>query len=458
MVAPGRQFAASADEDSIHIISERYLQIDADGAVVVDEAEVGDGRQGPLDMYPAIALGPDGSIHIVTRHGGDFDAGHEIRYTRRDPNGGWASPIVVGQPVARNYAVGVAAPSGGRVLVGHGRLIADVACAIDLYAIEGNAALALGSTPQTWLRADADLRLASTANAVVLASGTPGPGGSDPTHFAFAADGDGDVLAQWQASHVGHLGGGPRRGGPSLFVDAAGNIHLGYGADGSHHYALHGSDGTAIGGDVQTMNGLGTYHLGYGNGAVVASPDGMRVAAVALANADGDSESAAAEISWSESMDAGATFGPAQPTGFVTDGGDGRMRPRLLEVGGTLVLLYRDNAQGGIVLATSAWFEDEAGTSTGDPPGANDSTGDATGSADTTGVGGSSFDSSGSDGVTSTSPGTGVLSSSGLLPGDSDVGCGCTNRGPRPAPTVALWVLLGLAFVRRSGVHECEAP
>ncbi|MCH9682135.1 MAG: hypothetical protein K0V04_11925, partial [Deltaproteobacteria bacterium] len=38
VVAPGRQFAALAEDDRVHIISERYVQIDVDGASLVDEA------------------------------------------------------------------------------------------------------------------------------------------------------------------------------------------------------------------------------------------------------------------------------------------------------------------------------------------------------------------------------------------------------------------------------------
>ncbi len=451
VVAAGLQFAAAADDDSVHIIAQSYVQIDATAAVLRNEAEVSDERQTPLDMYPAIGVGGDGAIHVVTRHGGNFEVGHEIRYTRRAPATGWEPPIVVGQPVPRNYVVGVALPSGGRILVGHGNLVDDSFSRVELYAIEGAAAVPLGVTPQGWLRPDGDIRMASVGNAVLLATSTPGPGAADPTHFAYAANADGDVIAQWQANHVGHVGGAPRRGGPSLYVDDGGNIHLGYGGSASHHYARYTAAGMAAGADVQTHDDLGTYHLGYGNGAVVASPDGLRVAAVALQNSDNDEESADAELVVVESLDGGTTFGAAQPTGFIADGGDGRMRPRLLEVGGTLMLLYRDDAAGGIALATSLWFDEEPEGSTGSQPettGPGDEGTSGSASDDTSASEGPQSDTGGATQGTTSAGDTANEGSGGLLPpggtrGDEQ-GCGCSHPPSDGAPLLGLLGLLGL--------------
>ena len=451
VVAPGRQFAAASDATSVHIIAERYVQVDGLGSVLADEADVGDGRQAVLDMYPAITVGPDGTVHVVTRHGGSYEAGHEIRYASRPVAGGWSAPVIVGQPIARNYVVGVATPSGGRILISHGRLIENVGAVIDLYETDGATATLLGTTP-LWLRPDGDYRIAASGNAVVLASGSPGPGPADPVHFAFAGDGGADVLAQWQASHAVLLGGDARRGGPNLYVDETGRIHLGYGGAGTHHYARYEANGTAAV-NAQTMDALGTYHLGYGNGAIVSSPDGTRVVAVALQNTDGDGESADAEILYAESVDGGATFAPAQSTGFFTDGGDGRMRPRLFELGGTLMLLYRDNALGGIALATSPWFDEAPeGTGTGGESGAD---GTATSQAGDDGTATSAADSSTMTGAvdptmssSSGAAGASATDSRGALPPGgnrgSAEGCGCTSGRGSDAKWLALLALLWL--------------
>lgn len=457
LVSPGRQFAAEVDtDDRIHIIAERYSQIDVDANVLTDEADVGDASQGPLDMYPAIAIGPDGTVHVVTRNGGSFAGGNDLRYASRPAAGGWSAAVSVGTPVARNYVVGVAAPSGGRVLVTHGRQVQDVGAAIDVYEISGGVATLLGSTPTGWLRTDADYRLATIDNAVVLASGAPGPGATDGVRFALAADANADITAQWEGTNTVLAAGAPRRGGPSLYVAEDGGIHVGYGALETHHHTRFDITGVASS-EAQTMSGLGTWHLSYGNGAVVASPDGMRIVAVALENLDGDATSADANILFSESIDAGATFSAPQPTGLVTDGGEGRMRVRLFELGGTLALLYRDNAVNGIALATSPWFEEEPeGTSTGtttdvgddSSTSGDDPSGDTTTGPDATS--GASSSSSSSGPASATGGGSG-LTSGPLTPGsrgDSSEGCGCHSGPPRSLSFLAV-VLLALGRRRR---------
>lgn len=455
VVAPGVQFAAEADEDSVHIISQRYIEIDAAGVVLVDEADVGDGLQGPLDMYPALAVGSDGAVHVVTRNGGSGSGGTTVQYATRAAAGGWSAGVTVGAVVARNYSVGVAAPSGGRVLVTVSRHVEGSDSRIDLYAIEGQAASVLGSTPQGWLRPDGDYRLTSAGNAAVLASGSPWPNG--PTFFAFAADADTDVMAQWQAGVVNHTSGTDRRGGPSLTVDGGGLVHLGYGGAGAQYYARYDAAGTSLGGDVQVMDNLGTWHLSYGNGDVVSSPDGMLVVAVGLQNLDGDQTSAGASILLAESVDGGATFGPAVDTGLVTDGGEGRMRPRLFEVEGDVMLLYRDNGLGGIALATAPWFDEEPEGTTGGQTGTTgdggDDSSDAGGPEPSSGGGpGEETGAEGSTGADSAGGSTGATGLDPTAPADSDgsdeEGCGCRTDGN--SGSGALWgLLLGLVSVRR---------
>lgn len=451
IVAPGVQFSAEADDTTVHIISQRYVQIDAVGTVLADERDVGDGLQGPLDMYPAIALGPDGSVHVVTRNGGSGPGGTTVDYAVRAAAGGWSAPLTIGGSVPRNYSVGVAVPSGGRVFVSVSRVAGDSDSRIDLYAVEGGVASLQGSTPQGWLRPDGDYRLVSAGNAAVLASGSPWPNGS--TFFALAADASGDVMAQWEAGVVEHTSGSNRRGGPSLTVDGGGLVHLGYGGESAQYYARYDNAGTSLGGDVQVMDNLGTWHLSYGNGDVVASPDGMLVVAVGLQNLDGDQTSAGASILLAESVDGGATFGPPVDTGLVTDGGEGRMRPRLLEVEGTAMLLYRDNALGGIALATAPWFDEEPEGTTGQEPGtttdAGESSGDGAGTTGDDGPGGET-------GVAGSTSGTGTSGATGLEPTSPGVsteesGCGCRGGGRGSLFGLVLLCLLGLRRRRADG-------
>ena len=107
-VASGAQIdAVRGPGGRVHLISDRYFEFDCDGAVVVDEG-VGDGHQGGLDFPPALAVGDDGTVHIVTRHDGDWNGGEDIRYRRRNASGGWDRDYIFGGRVKRNYVVGAA--------------------------------------------------------------------------------------------------------------------------------------------------------------------------------------------------------------------------------------------------------------------------------------------------------------------------------------------------------------
>lgn len=448
-VATGRQFAAIGDGSVVHVVSQSYVQVDETASVLTNEADVGDEHQGPLDFYPAIAVGDDGSVHVVTRHGGSYDAGFEIRYRRRAPGGGWDPSITVGSPVGRNYVVGVGVTSAGRVLVTHGHAGVDVAATMDVYEVAGGSANSIGATPTGWLRVDNDYSIASSGNALLLASGEPGP--SSPFHVAFASDANGDVIGQWQATHATHEGGAPRRGGPATHVDDDGNVHVVYGGESTVQYVRYSAAGVQQGGGVQVMDGLGTWHLSYGNGAVVSSASGSRVLVVGLQNLDGDQTAGGSELWWAESLDGGMTFGPAQALGATTDGGEGRMRPRMAMIGDTVMLLYYDPGSSSIALATAAWPGDDPGEGStgggGSDGGLDDSAGASEGGAPTSG---------GAATGTSGGAGTGALSTGIPLPPGlerDEGGCACASgrsggHDRRGASWLAL-LLLGVWRRRR---------
>lgn len=432
-VASGQQFAAVADAEHVHVVAEHYVRLDAAGTVVLDEGDVADGHQGALDFYPAIAVGPDGAVHVVTRHGGDVDAGYEIRYRRRDAGGGWGPEIIVGTPVARNYVVGVAVTSSGRVLVAHSRLVENVYSVMPVFEIADDTATMIGETPSGWLRADNDFRLATSGSAILLASGEPGP--SSPIHVSFAGDGDGDVLGQWEASHVEHEGGIARRGGPATHVDDTGAIHFVYGGETTLHYARYDGSGALVGGDTTVMTDLGMWHLSHGLGAVVSTPDGTRVLVVGLQNSDGDQRAEGADLLYAESIDGGASFGPALAIGAVTDGGEGRMRVRLERVGDAIMLLYYDPATEAIALASATWVDDPP------PGGSTDGGVDSTGDAQE-----DSGDGESTNAIDpSSSSTTGGMTTAELPPGQGrghDSGCGCTRGADATTPWLASIVLL----------------
>jgi hypothetical protein len=347
-VMAGRQFdAVVGPDDRIHVISSGYVELDADGTTL-DSAAVADDRQGDLDFPPAIALGDDGSVHVVTRHGGNFDDGHDIRYRRRNAAGTWDRDYTVGSPVTRNYVVGVGWASDTDVVLFSSAGGSNVWGDLRLWSAGASSATALGDLAGIW-RADCDGRLRAYAGRYYLVSGQPDPDGTAHALFADAGGGVRDALA---ASQQDHQAGTGRRGFADLSIDAAGAIHLIYGAEQTLFYNRYDSSGQqAFASDVQVFAGLGSWHLSSGLGAIAASDDGAKMVAVAL-RSDGSQQAADSDLLWAYSVDGGSTWSTPEDTGRNTDGGEGRLRPRLVWVEGRFALLFAENGVAGISMAT----------------------------------------------------------------------------------------------------------
>ena len=331
----------------IHAVSTRYYQFDSGGSVLVDE-DVGDGRQGALDFPPALDIASDSTVHLVTRHGGDFNSGHDIRYRRRNDAGVWDRDYLVGSPVKRNYVVGVSAPTTGDVylMVSHGGT--DVWGDLEIWEAGASSASLLGALSGIW-RGDTDARMGHSGDEVVLVSGKCDPDGR--VYFLHGAAGGG-VVAALDGSAQEHVAGTGRRSFPDRYVDPTGQVHVTYGAYHEVYYNQYTPDGQRVyGSDALLFGALGDWHLSAGLSAVAASDDGVAVLAVGLVS-DGSQSASDSDLHWSYSLDGGATWSAGQDLGVNTDGGEGRRRPRLVSLGRTFYLFYRDNAGSGIHLAT----------------------------------------------------------------------------------------------------------
>ena len=348
-VAQGGQIdVVRGPSDRLHLISSRYYQFDRDGAVLVDEA-VGDERQGSMDFPPAIAVGDDGSVHIVTRHGGDWTSGHDIRYRRRNASGSWDRDYLVGTPAKRNYVVGAAWAGPDAVYLSISDCGPDVWGDLHIWQAGAGSATLLGSIGGIW-RADADSRMRGLAGHVFLVSGKPDGGGTGA--YLLHAAPSGNLASSLQASMQTHIMGTYRTGFPDLFPDRSGSVHFTYGAQQSVYYNKYSTDGSKqLGSDVMVFDGLEFWHLESGLSAVAASDDGQTVVAVAL-RSDGSAGASNSELFWSYSDDGGVSWQPPQSLGVYTDGGEGRHRPRLTAVGAKFFLFYQDRANPGISLAT----------------------------------------------------------------------------------------------------------
>ena len=346
-VAQGAQIdAVRGPDDRVHLISGRYYQFDTDGTAVVDE-DRGDERQGSMDFPPAVAVGDDGSVHLVTRHGGDWTSGHDIRYRRRNTSGSWDRDYVFGARHKRNYVVAAAAASGNAYML-YSEGGDDVWGDLHLFEAGDSSASDLGRISGVW-RADADARMRGDAGMVFLVSGKCDPNGA--AYFMHAGAGA-NLRANLEASLQVHSSGSERKGFPDLYVDGTGEVHFTYGARHTVWYNRYNSSGQkAFGSDIQIFDGLGDWHMSIGLSAVAASDDGQTVVAVALLS-DGSQAASDSDILWSCSTDAGANWNQAEDLGKNTTGGEGRCRPRLVAVGNKFFLFFVDNAASGISLAT----------------------------------------------------------------------------------------------------------
>lgn len=334
-VAKGGQIDVVADaEGRIHLIAGEYVQLDREGRTVTREG-VGDGRQGALDFSPAIAVGPDGAVHIVTRHGGSWNSGHEIRYRRRNPEGKWDLDLAIGQPAARNYTVGAAAASDGRVYLTHSvhPPQEDMNSYLELYEIKDGKAVHLGRIRGRYMRADDGQRMRASGRFVHIAAGNPWPGGA-VSYFAFIP------AFGLPKKRKTHTSSGGRRGAPWICADGRGFVHLTYGSTMGTWYNKYTQDGRRLAKrDVKLSEGLGKWHLGTALSVVAAPDDGVKVVAVMI-RSDGTKDIRNGALVWSWSGNGGAHWQELKETGFHTHGGEGRRRPGLVAVGQRFFLFF----------------------------------------------------------------------------------------------------------------------
>lgn len=335
--------AVRGPDDRIHVVSSRYYQIDLDGSVVVDEDQ-GDEQQATMDFPPAITVGDDGSVHIVTRHGGSWTDGHDIRYRRRTPDGSWDADYIFGSRVKRNYVVSVAWV--GQVFMTYTQGLDNVWGDIHLWEAGDDGATGLGRLTDLW-RADADMRMRGHDGTVNVVSGRPDPGGSV---FYLNAVGSDRLRDDLESSTQTHEGGSGRRGFADLYVDATGRVHFTYGAESVVYYNSYDPGGVVVhASDLRLFDDLGSWHLSTGLSAVAASEDGEIVVAVAL-RADGSQGAEDSDILWVSSIDGGVTWSGPEDLGRNTHAGEGRCRPRLISIGRRFFLLFNDNGTSDIGL------------------------------------------------------------------------------------------------------------
>lgn len=334
--AKGSQVDAVADEKGVvHLLSSQYVQIDRSGNVLLTE-DVGDERQGDLDFPPAIAVGKGGAAHIVTRQGGDWNSGHEIRYRRRNHEGKWDLDLFVGKPVPRNYCVGAAVTSDGRVYVCHSVHPPEenMNSYVEFYEVVKDEVKHIGRLEGSrYFRADDTQRMRAAGPFVHIATGSPWPSGH--VHYFVGASGRG--LPREIKTHTEGTG---RKGFPWLYADGKGFVHFTYGSVQDVWYNKYTYDGRkAFPKDIKVAGDLGKWHMSIGLSVVAASDDGKKVVVVAV-KTDDVKEIPNGTLLWRYSPDWGMHWSEMKETGFQVNGGEGRRRPGLAAVGDRFFLFF----------------------------------------------------------------------------------------------------------------------
>ncbi|WP_223892522.1 PKD domain-containing protein, partial [Sulfurovum sp. TSL6] len=360
-VAEGTQFDAEAGLDNlIHLISSSYYQLNLSGDIVVNESQ-GDEQQAMLTFPPAIAVGDDGSVHIVTRHNGSSTEGYDIRYSRRSAAGSWDSSYLFGGRVARNYVVGISWTDTDIIMSSTDASVDGLYGDIRLWKAGDSSASYLGALTGMW-RADVDIRMHGQNNKIHIGAGKHNSSSAE-VYYAQADIGTG-LRDRLDSNTQIHNAGNVRRSFPDLAIDGQNNTHFVYGSESEVYYNKYNANGEKIFvSDKRIFDNLGTWHLSIGLSAVAVSDNGEFVVAVSL-RAKGDIYADNCDVLWAYSTDGGASWSNPQDTGKNSDAGEGRRRPRLINIGDSFILLYGDSTVPGISMGVLTFTSGESATNT----------------------------------------------------------------------------------------------
>ncbi len=353
MLSAGKNFDVAMANDRIYLISDHYYEFNLAGTLIDENPSVVDSAQGLYDFSPAIEVGSGGEVHVITRNAGSGPQGFNLKYSKKQTGSTWSvTNNQLGIPMERNYVVDVVDLAGGEALFAHSvKTTNDVWGSLFFYTLDGTQVSQLGSFGRNDLyRVDADFRMERYQNQLHLATGKPDPDGAV---YYMDADIGATLPADLAAGPTSLLAGSGRRGQPDLKVDDLGNTFITYGASGSESvfFRKYANDGSGNISDTPIFSGLGSWHLNFGLSAMAASPEGDTLLVAAL-KTDGTKEAAISTIHYTYSLDGGVNWVyPIEISGFQTNAGEGRMRPRVLYYRERFYI-YFNNVNGGIGVKT----------------------------------------------------------------------------------------------------------
>lgn len=354
VVAEGEQAdAVRGPSNDIHVATSKYYLFDRNGNRLRAETYPGtDSRQGSMDYNPAIATGPDGAVHIMSRRSGSWNAGHELWYNKRTPAGAWTGYCAF-TPEPRNYQVALAVDGDGQAYISFGVSSGGTVWGpVKFWRETGGTVTFLGQLEGVW-RCDNDQVMRGYGNRIYWAAGKHDSRGA--SYFSMGNAGAG-LVSELGNNRATHNTGGidsQRRGFPAFARDSQGTLHVLHGTQtGYVYYNKYDAAGRkAYANDVLLWDTLGTWHLSVGLASIAASDDGSKILATAL-QSDGSQGASNSDIMWRYSRDGGATWSAAADSGVNTDGGEGRLRPVLLAIENQFFMFYKDKNAKGTSLGT----------------------------------------------------------------------------------------------------------
>lgn len=347
----GMNFDVEVANDRIYIISDHYYEYNLEGEKYAENILVNDIGQDMYDFCPALSLGSGGEVHVITRNGGSRSSGFNLAYSKKLPDGSWAvEENTVGVPVERNYAVDVVALEGGGAVYAHGsRKTSDGFGTLSFYNLNGTGINPYGDLGGNYLYKDnSDFRMEQYQNTLYLASGKP-----DGEGTVYYMEGSiGASLTNNLSSGIITMDTGDSLSGqPDLRIDQTGNVFLTYGSDNTvlfNRYSGSGSDNVE---NKTIFDKLGNWKLNLGLSAIGISTDGETLLAVGL-KTDGSVSASNCSLYYTYSLDGGDHWiYPLEIPGFITSGGEGRMRPRVRFYEGRFYIFFNNNS-GGIAVKT----------------------------------------------------------------------------------------------------------
>jgi len=318
----------------------KYIVLDRNGVEKSHEMVPGaESDRGMSNFGASLAIDSQKRPHVGYRIKVSDNWIYDIYYTRKLETG-WASSMKIADDQLRGYVVRLAADSADRIHFGHGSVTNTETNTgpVNYYIIE-NGAISLEQHNVMQIRGDERFELDATPEGIVelVSADYSYPDEGGPIFYWRSGAAGGELVYKGDI-HDASVARGGANGSPDLFIDAAKNVHVCYGAEidrsitegPSVHYCRL-VNGAKVRDVRVTSNGELTaqdWIVPIGIASVAASEDGTKIVVAYLASKTGP-------LYARLSQDAGQTWGEPVEIAEGRDSSDARNKH--------IVRAYRSN-------------------------------------------------------------------------------------------------------------------